>query len=203
MKAKKRAKPKKLSLPKVAKSIKKQLEFGKNYGKKVKSIAKALPQPKMQPLPKPAKRVKANPVGKVIKATKLSNRTKVTPEQLERIQGMEGGGVASTYNEQGEKELSLIRKLSLAKRKAPKFVLYTDQLGRRLYIGDRALLKYKPKDQTAAITFDIKQALQFIEGFDNPSVKIAYFNINGAGLQFKSAKLFNRSKLIQDATNES
>lgn len=105
---------------------------------------------------------KAAPIPKLSK--QLAKRTALTPAQLERVKG-EGGGAASKYDSSGKQSLALTRRLAAARRKAKKLVLYTDQLGRRLYIGDRA--KMNLRDGVLPLTFDKDEALIFFEGFDD------------------------------------
>lgn len=95
---------------------------------------------------------------------RLALRTHLTPAQLERVTA-EGNGAASKYGNDGVQSLALTRRLAAAKRKAKRLVLYTDQLGRRLYIGDRA--KMNLRSDVSPLTFDKNEALHFIEGFDN------------------------------------
>ena len=65
--------------------------------------------------------------------------------------------------------LELTRRLAKASKKARKFVVYSEQLGKTVYVGAR--LELFP------MTFDIKEARMFLEGFDEPRAKVAYWNI--------------------------
>src|SRR6185295_15032807 len=62
-----------------------------------------------------------------------------------------------------------IRAIAKAKLRSGKFSLYTDQLGKRIYVtpvefgGD------------APLTFDKTLAIEFYEGFDNPGYKIEQY----------------------------
>lgn len=157
-----------------------------------KKPVKVLPQPKMQPLPKPPKRVKVNPVGKLIKSKKLTNRVQLTDDQYKRAKGMAGGGEIAKYNPKTKKlELSLVKKLALAKAKAAKFFLFTDQI-----IGNLEPIRlYLTNDTT--LSTNRKEALLFVTGFDQPSAKICFYNsyfafksANGSyNLNFQSGRL--------------
>lgn len=106
-------------------------------------------------------------------STTLTRRTKLTQDQLERVKQQEGNGEAMKFNEQGEFTLELGRRLNKAKRKAQKYVLYSDQLGRRVYVADRTkvnLTEQKP------LTFNQSEALTFLYGFDEEEVKIKYYS---------------------------
>lgn len=97
----------------------------------------------------------------------LAKYTKLSPDQLERVKGQAGEGLASRYDNEGNLSLPLARKLAKAKAKAKRFVLYSDQLGRRLYLsGDT---------KGVPLTFDKREALRFIEGFDDPKIKKEYW----------------------------
>lgn len=114
---------------------------------------------------------------------KLTNRTKLTPAQLEVVRGKAPEGLASRYDENGRQSLELTRRLVKAKQKAKRFVLFTDQLGRRLYVGACE----------GEITFDKKEALQFYEGFDDPTVKSRWWSWEiskrGIEIQFQTKQL--------------
>lgn len=108
--------------------------------------------------------------------SKLAKRTKLRPDQLERVRGGSGHGQSTKYGPDGVQSLELTRRLLKAKRKAKKFVLYTDKIGRRLYVADPVLVK-KRKDDEIAITFDRKEALLFYQGFDDPEKVISYYDL--------------------------
>jgi hypothetical protein len=103
----------------------------------------------------------------------LTKRTRLTPKQLQKIAGA-GNGEECKYNEYGRQTLELTRRLAKARRKAQKFVLFNDYYGRRLYIADREKVKLRPEEE--AITFNIKEALTFFYGFDDPERKIGFYN---------------------------
>lgn len=119
-------------------------------------------------------------ITKVIQSQQLTKRTKLNPDQLERVKGSAGRGMAARYTPNGELSLELVRRLHLARKKAKKFTLYTDQLGRRLFVADpdliRKQLSDEEKERAAYITFNKKEALPFYRGFDNPSDKTNYYN---------------------------
>lgn len=106
----------------------------------------------------------------------LALRTKLTPEQLQRVKGQAGHGLASRYDKDGNQSLQLTRNLLKAKRKAKRLVLYTDQLGRRLYIADSA--KIKLRGDEALLTFDKAEALHFYEGFDDIVQACRYWSLS-------------------------
>lgn len=103
----------------------------------------------------------------------LTKRTKLTTDQLTRARGQAGNGEASRYGTDGVQSLELTRRLAKAQRKAKRFVLYTDQLGQRLYIA---------KDVAAPLTFDKAAALTYVQGFDMPELKVEYWNQMFRGL---------------------
>ncbi len=97
----------------------------------------------------------------------LAKRVWLNAEQLERVKGQAGNGLATRYLSDGTQSLELTRKLAKAAKKAKRFVLYSDQLGKRIYISK--------VDETFPLTFEIKEALTFFHGFDNPELKIEYW----------------------------
>lgn len=101
----------------------------------------------------------------------LTKRTSLTPKQLLKIDGS-GNGEKSKYDSRGKQSIELTRALAKAKRKSKRFILFTDQLGRRLYIADPSTVT---QDETP-ITFNRKEALSFIEGFDDPERKKRFYN---------------------------
>lgn len=122
------------------------------------------------------------------KDMELTKRTKLTTEQFERVRQSSGNGESAKYaqvkNSFGENigsELSfeLLRRLNLAKKLADKFFIVTHYLGRVAYIGDPALMKKLLKkdeiERELYITFNRKEALIFYDGFDEPELKIAYY----------------------------
>lgn len=98
----------------------------------------------------------------------LTTRTKLSAEQLQRAKGQAAQGAASKYAADGTQSLELTRRLFKARAKAKKFVLYSDQHGKRLYLSNNTKEEFP-------LTFDKKQARIFYEGFDDPNVKINYW----------------------------
>jgi|SRR5690606_10312671 len=103
----------------------------------------------------------------------LTTKTKLKPEQLERVKGYAGEGKATKYDENGELSLTLVRRLAKAKRKAKKYVLFTDEIGRRLYVADKTKVDLAPYE--TPYTFNKKEALIFYYGFDDPEVKRTWY----------------------------
>lgn len=99
--------------------------------------------------------------------TPLTKRTRLNPEQLNRVLGSASEGEASKYSADGVQSLELTRRLAKAKRRAKRYALFTDQLGKRLYVAS---------DDVGRLTFDKKEALQFFHGFDKPELKLEFFN---------------------------
>jgi len=114
----------------------------------------------------------------------LDRRVKLTTEQLDRLKKESGGGVSSKYNEAGEYTLTLGRRLNKARKKAPKYVLFSDQLGRRVYVADRKFVNLEEKP----ITFNQDEALVFLFGFDEEQIKIDYYS-NFLNLKFLTKRL--------------
>lgn len=54
-----------------------------------------------------------------------------------------------------------IRSLAKAKQRAGRFALFTDQLGKRLYVSK--------SNEDYPLTFDKKEAREYYEGFDDPA----------------------------------
>ena len=106
----------------------------------------------------------------------LAGRTRLSPDQLERVKGQAGEGLASRYLSDGTLSLQLARNLAKAKRKARKFVLYSDQLGKRVYISKKV--------EDIPLTFHPDEALKFFEGFDSPDTKVKYWNARIPTLKF-------------------
>lgn len=107
-----------------------------------------------------------SPKKKLAAPKSLVKRVKLNADQYERATGGATEGQASVYVPDGNnyiKSLPRIRGLAKARNKQPRFALFTDQIGKRLYVGNEGL------------TFDKKEALVFYEGFDDPSKKAAYF----------------------------
>lgn len=119
------------------------------------------------------------PSGKRL-SRQLDLRTKLTPSQLSRVKGQAGEGRSSRYNPDGSQSLELTRRLNKAKTKARKFVLYSDVVGRRLYLSAN-------NKELWPLTFDIKEALKFFEGFDDPGTKVLYWDefFYQLGIRFK------------------
>lgn len=108
----------------------------------------------------------------------LAKRTRLNAGQLERVKGQAGNGLASRYLPDGSQSLELTRRLAKAQKKAKKFILYSDQLGKRIYLSG-SLEDYP-------LTFEKKEALTFLEGFDDPERKIKYWNERVKLIKFKS-----------------
>lgn len=121
-----------------------------------------------------------------MKKGKLTNRTKLTPAQYARAEGESGAGAASKYAPTGngfQQSLELTRRLFKASRKAAKFVLYTELAMTRLYLKE---------DQREALLTSVKaEARVFIEGLDEPTKKIRYWN-EVTGLKFLETKIYKR-----------
>lgn len=98
----------------------------------------------------------------------LTKRTKLTKEQLQRAKGQAPDGLASRYDTDGNQSLELTRRLAKAQKKARRFVLFSEQLGKIVYVAKSA--------EAFPLTFDIKEARTFIEGFDNAHEKTAYWD---------------------------
>lgn len=103
----------------------------------------------------------------------LHKYTKLSPQQLKRLEQMGGNGAHLKFSADGTVSLELLRRLELAKRRQPKYVLYSNEHGRDLYIADRDIVRV-PKEQTP-LTTNIKEALTFIQGFDDEEKKISYY----------------------------
>lgn len=114
-----------------------------------------------------------------LKPVPLTKRTKLTPKQLLKIEGA-GNGETTKYDCNGHQDLELTRRLAKARLKAQRYVLFNDQLGRRLYIADPVKIDLKPNE--APLTFSVKEALNFYRGFDDSERKILFWN--------KSFKIF-------------
>lgn len=108
----------------------------------------------------------------------LTKRTKLSPSQLERASGQAGEGLASRYGADGVQSLTLTRRLNLARKKVKKFVLYSDQIGKRVYISKEI--------ENFPLTFEKSDALKFFNGFDDPAVKVRYWNEFFPLLKFKT-----------------
>lgn len=108
-------------------------------------------------------------------SVQLHKYTKLSPGQLLRLEQSGGNGARAKFSANGEVSLELIRRVELAKRKGPKYLLYTDELGRRTYIADRDL-DQSIKREDLPLTFEIKKALKFYEEFDNDEIKKKYYH---------------------------
>lgn len=119
----------------------------------------------------------------------LSRRPKVSHDQLKRIEGGSGDGIASTFDRNGVKDYVLVKRLIKAQRKAKKFVLFSDQLGRRVYVADDR--KERLRKGETPLTFDKNNALRFIEGFDDGNAKKVYYRkiFYTSKLEFKTKTL--------------
>lgn len=96
----------------------------------------------------------------------LHKRTKLNPEQLQRVKDQYGDGDAGKYDPDGIQSLAKTRGLAKARANGKKFVLFSDRLKRRAYVGV----------WEARLTFEIKEALVFVEGFDSETMKKDYYN---------------------------
>lgn len=123
---------------------------------------------------------------------KLTNRVKLTPDQHARAQKETGKAEAAMYEPKGGdyvKTLRSIRGIGKAYKKAKKYVLYTNQLGRTLYAGDNDILKLPTVNELdepipcVPVTFNIYEALKFAMGFDIAERKIEHWN-KITGLKF-------------------
>lgn len=119
-------------------------------------------------------------VGKKL-SVDLSSRTHLTKEQLVRAKGQAGDGLSSRYGSDGTQSLALTRKLAKAAKKARRFILFSEQLGKTVYVS-------KAKE-LFPLTFDIKEARTFIEGFDDPRAKVSYWNLTIPSIDFMTKKL--------------
>lgn len=115
--------------------------------------------------------------------SELSKKPKLTIEQLDRVNGGSGNGAMSTFRSNGVKDYVLVKRLIKAQKKAKKFVLFSDQIGRRVYIADEEKETLKRGD--APLTFNRDNALKFIEGFDDGNAKKVFY-----------AKIFAVSRLV-------
>lgn len=104
----------------------------------------------------------------------LTKKTKLKPDQLERVNGAAGNGLATRYDANGHQSLELTRRLAKARNKAKRYVLFSDQLGRRVYVADREKADLFPED--SPLTFNRKEALTFFHGFDDPERKKKHYN---------------------------
>jgi hypothetical protein len=116
----------------------------------------------------------------------LHKFTKLSPGQLERLKESGSSGAHLRYTSEGRLSLELVKRLELAKRKQPKYLLYSDQLGRRCYVGNRDIMAIVREEKP--VTFDRTQAMVFTEGFDNEEQKIEYFN-KLLNLKFQTTRL--------------
>jgi arsenate reductase-like glutaredoxin family protein len=117
----------------------------------------------------------------------LQNKKRLTQEQLERFRGESGKGLSQRFDERGEYSIELTRRLLKAKNKAQKFILYSDMLGRRVYVADKELVQLGREE--SALTFDKKEALLFYEGFDDPEVKQRYYAQKCVWLHFETKRI--------------
>lgn len=104
----------------------------------------------------------------------LHKRVKLNPEQLSRVAGGYGGGEIAKYGADGIQNLALTRAYSKTKRTAKRFVLFSDRFGRRVFVADSAKLDLGEKG--LPLTFDVKEALQFVIGLDDADRKKEYYN---------------------------
>lgn len=100
----------------------------------------------------------------------LTNRTKLTAEQMDRAKAESAGGQDQKFVEQKDgsfkQSLPLTQALRKAYDKAQKWVLYSDEHKHNIYIA---------QDKQAGITLDLEQARLFADGFDNPEFKATYY----------------------------
>lgn len=122
----------------------------------------------------------------------LTQRVKLTQEQMDRVIAESGNGEAMKYNLKGdtwEMSLELVRRLNRAKKKCKKLLLMSTKYGRKMYVADRVhLIKQLDKEEielAAFLTFNKKEALIFYEGFDDIEIKKAHYG-NKYNLEFIS-----------------
>lgn len=116
----------------------------------------------------------------------LHKRTRLTASQLARVAGGYGGGAAAKYGVDGVQNLALTRAYAKALRTAKRYVLFTDRLGRRMYVADRN--KMNLRDDEQPLTFLCAQALEFVEGLDSVDLNKAYYQelfSTAVGLEFE------------------
>lgn len=116
----------------------------------------------------------------------LDKRTRLSPGQLSRVAGGYGGGAIAKYGADGVQNLALTRAYAKALRTAKRYVLFTDRLGRRMYVADRN--KMNLRDDEQPLTFLCAQALEFVEGLDSVDLKKAYYRglfVDTLGLEFE------------------
>lgn len=104
----------------------------------------------------------------------LHKRTRLNPEQLSRVAGGYGGGEIAKYGPDGVQNLALTRAYAKTKSTAKRFVLFSDRLGRRVFLADAGKTVLVEKE--LPLTFEISQALHFVAGFDDADRKKAYYN---------------------------
>jgi hypothetical protein len=106
-----------------------------------------------------------------------TKKIKLTKSELDRTINLAPNGQSAKFDKNGETSLRLIKSLAKAKLKAGRFALYSDQLGKRLYIGAIKLTYYKADRSEAPFTFVKSEALEFFEGFDDPAKKIKHWEM--------------------------
>jgi hypothetical protein len=99
---------------------------------------------------------------------------KLTQEQYQRVLQSEGLGQSHKFNPKTYvQSLSRIKGLDKMRKRCPKYVLYSDQLGRRAYVADWRIAKLTETE--SPLTFDKSEALVFYEGFDDVNMKKSYY----------------------------
>lgn len=100
----------------------------------------------------------------------LTHRTKLTTEQMERAKIESAGGQDKKYVETTtgvfKQNLALTQAMAKAFQKAQKYVLFSDEHNRKIFIA---------QDKQLGLTMDLEQARIFADGFDDPDFKAAYF----------------------------
>lgn len=104
----------------------------------------------------------------------LAARTRLTPDQLDRLKMSGNQGDHLKFATSGTQSLVLTKRLVAARKKCKKYVLQTTQLGRTIYIADWRIAKLAIGE--SPITFNKKEALVFALGMDDPETKIKYYN---------------------------
>lgn len=126
-----------------------------------------------------------------------NKKTTLKPDELARVDGLAGDAQAARYGSDGKLVgAKTLRGLLKAKKKARKYVLYSDLLGRRVYIWDNS------KTTDTPLTFEIDQALQFYEGFDDPEKKSANWQRvlkekTGIDFPLLATKIYGKKKVTQ------
>lgn len=112
---------------------------------------------------------------KLASPDQLAKRTTLSPDQFERVKGTKAAHEFKKEEDgKFKKSVPLIRGVFKAWLKSPKFVLLLDA-----QVVDRQYLT-----KQGSLTTSIKEAVKFAYGFDEPEVKVKYWN-QKTGLTFK------------------